>query len=54
MTTTVKCAHYWIIETPKGPISKGRCKKCKITKDFENSIKVDINHLSLRKEARDA
>ncbi len=54
MTTTAKCTHHWIIETPHGPISKGRCKKCKTTRDFENSIHVRVNQISLAKETVDA
>ena len=30
------CAHYWIIETPNGPVSTGTCKKCGATKEFHN------------------
>jgi len=31
-----KCQHHWIIETPKGPISKGVCKYCGAAKEFQN------------------
>ena len=31
-------AHYWIIESSKGSISKGTCNKCNQVKKFTNSI----------------
>ncbi len=31
-----KCSHHWIIETPKGPISRGVCKYCGAAKEFQN------------------
>ena len=36
--TTAPCPHYWIIETPDGPISPGRCRLCGEEKEFNNSI----------------
>ena len=30
------CHHYWIIEIPKGPTSRGRCKFCGKEKEFDN------------------
>ena len=32
-----KCRHYWRIESPKGPTSRGVCKLCGEEKDFYNS-----------------
>ena len=33
------CVHYWMIEQGgNGPISKGQCIKCDLTKEFNNSI----------------
>ena len=32
------CTHYWIIESAKGPSSKGICNFCGTTKVFDNSI----------------
>jgi hypothetical protein len=32
-----ECGHYWLIESPDGPISKGRCKLCGVEKEFSNS-----------------
>ena len=31
------CQHHWIIETPNGAVSSGRCKLCGVAKDFRNS-----------------
>ena len=30
------CHHYWIIDVPKGPTSRGRCKFCGLEKEFDN------------------
>ena len=32
------CCHYWIIETAKGPISRGECQNCHEVRDFKNSV----------------
>lgn len=32
----VGCAHYWVIEAPNGPASKGTCKLCGATTLFKN------------------
>ena len=32
------CVHYWLIEPPLGPISKGICKICGAEKDFLNYV----------------
>ena len=31
------CVHHWVIESPDGPTSRGRCRKCKARRDFPNS-----------------
>ncbi|MFC1914051.1 hypothetical protein ACFLXF_02120 [Chloroflexota bacterium] len=31
-----QCAHYWIIETSYGPVSRGACKWCGEEKEFSN------------------
>jgi len=33
---TQACRHHWIIETPNGPTSRGRCKRCRAERDFTN------------------
>ncbi len=35
--TDNQCAHHWIIETPEGPLSKGKCRLCGEERDFTNS-----------------
>jgi len=37
-TARVGCAHYWIIESPQGPISKGVCKYCGAVSEFSNYV----------------
>ncbi len=31
------CRHHWIIETPQGALSSGRCKRCGEERQFRNS-----------------
>ena len=31
------CTHLWLIETPRGPMSEGKCKFCGETNQFINS-----------------
>ncbi len=31
-----KCKHYWIINSPNGPTSRGVCKYCGVEKEFDN------------------
>ena len=33
----VTCKHHWIIETPRGALSQGRCKRCGEEREFRNS-----------------
>ncbi len=33
----VACTHHWIIETPEGPVSEGRCRICGEEREFANS-----------------
>ena len=37
MVSNVICAHHWVIETPAGPLSHGRCKLCGQDREFRNS-----------------
>jgi hypothetical protein len=32
------CVHYWVIDPPEGPISKGVCKICGDEKEFKNYV----------------
>ncbi len=34
----VSCRHYWIIEAPTGPVSRGVCQICEEIRDFKNYI----------------
>lgn len=31
------CQHHWIIETPRGALSEGHCKRCGEQREFRNS-----------------
>jgi len=31
------CRHHWVIETPNGSLSRGRCKRCGHAREFRNS-----------------
>ncbi len=31
------CRHHWVIETPNGAVSGGRCKRCGVKREFRNS-----------------
>lgn len=31
------CRHHWVIDTPNGSVSGGRCKRCGVTREFRNS-----------------
>ena len=35
--SNMECAHHWVIETPAGPLSHGRCKLCGQDREFRNS-----------------
>ena len=32
------CRHYWIIDSPDGPVSKGLCQHCSEVREFKNSL----------------
>ena len=34
--------HYWVIESPQGPTSKGKCQICGYTQEFSNAIDTNI------------
>lgn len=31
------CRHHWVIDTPNGAVSGGRCKRCGEVREFRNS-----------------
>ena len=37
------CIHHWRISIPRGPVSKGRCKKCGERKMFKNYADWELN-----------
>jgi hypothetical protein len=39
-----KCVHYWIIESPHGPTSKGRCRYCGTEAEFFNDLQGCLNN----------
>ena len=36
-TLVVTCQHHWVIESPRGSTSLGRCKRCGEQREFRNS-----------------
>ncbi|MBI2935719.1 MAG: hypothetical protein HYY31_02760 [Chloroflexi bacterium] len=34
----VGCKHYWVIDSPTGPVSKGVCKLCGEKREFKNYL----------------
>ena len=40
------CIHYWVIEPPTGPTSKGICKRCGSEREFVNSPQ-DVSFTSI-------
>ncbi len=37
-TNEGQCLHYWRIETPNGPTSRGICKWCGAEREFVNAL----------------
>jgi hypothetical protein len=35
-TSKAECVHYWVIESPQGPVSRGVCKYCGAVNEFRN------------------
>ncbi|KKU86161.1 MAG: hypothetical protein A2667_02835 [Candidatus Wildermuthbacteria bacterium RIFCSPHIGHO2_01_FULL_47_27] len=40
-----KPSHHWIIDAPRGSISKGRCKLCGATREFQNYLPTAMEAL---------
>ena len=36
----LECVHYWIIDVPSGPVSKGKCRLCGDSKEFRNYLET--------------
>ena len=34
----IQCRHYWVIEAPEGPVSRGVCRICGEVQEFKNFI----------------
>ena len=34
------CQHYWVLDSPAGPLSRGVCRACGEEKDFPNYIEA--------------
>ena len=44
--TTEDCVHHWIIDSPNGPVSEGRCEKCGARRHFFNALEgAAWNHM---------
>ena len=37
-----ECSHYWIIDSPNGPTSKGICKYCRKVTLFSNTLPENV------------
>jgi hypothetical protein len=37
VTEAPTCQHHWLIDTPRGTMSQGRCKSCGEQREFRNS-----------------
>jgi hypothetical protein len=42
-----KCVHYWIIESPHGPTSKGQCRYCGAVAEFFNDLQGCLNNTKI-------
>ena len=38
------CQHYWVLDSPAGPISTGACRSCGQERDFPNYIQGRYNN----------
>ena len=38
--TDIGCPHYWIIDAPTGPVSRGECQMCSEVRMFKNYIEA--------------
>jgi hypothetical protein len=34
------CVHYWIIDIPAGPVSRGKCRLCGESREFRNYLET--------------
>ena len=40
--TESDCKHHWVIASPSGPTSEGRCKHCGAIRSFSNSLETAL------------
>ena len=45
-----ECVHYWIVEPPKGPTAKGKCKHCGEEKEFPSLSDLDLRSPNQRRQ----
>ena len=38
------CQHYWVLDPPEGPVSKGTCRSCGEEREFPNYIQGRFNN----------
>lgn len=48
MTTDAACVHHWLINTPNGATSTGRCLKCGEKRAFKNYAGDQFNRTLYR------
>lgn len=34
------CKHFWVIDSPSGPVSRGECQVCGETREFKNYLEA--------------
>lgn len=49
-----ECAHHWLIDTPNGETSSGRCKTCGKSRDFFNYSQRKVMTRSVKPTAASA
>ena len=46
------CVHHWILETPEGLITIGRCKKCRKKQEFPTHLKWEAYPKAINSDPR--
>lgn len=44
------CKHYWILESPNGPMAEGKCKLCGEVKEFPSVSDLDMRSPTQRRQ----
>ncbi len=39
-STASECRHHWVIDSARGPVSRGNCVTCGIEKEFKNYLEA--------------